>query len=455
MIIKIVLLLGLSISLLFLFKNSHSEKTVQYRSELFYLGGIQINEADNKAWAELLKKSSMNTVEVTVYATQGKWDSDSLRYEAEDLKVMDQIRSAKEAGLKVVLILRVHLDYSFDANKFMWHGMVMPKDSATLHHWFVRYTSFVSKWAKIAQKEGVDVVGVGSEMNALSSTLPIRSMPDLYAYHNSISKQKSHEYKALHYKKELNEQDMWINGYQHEGTLKSYIDERIDCKIKWAGQVTFEGQSRRIDRMNARRIQCAAHWRQLIKIVRDQFKGSLTYAANFDNYVEVEFWDALDFVGINAYFGLRQAYQQYEDDTQFLKLMKSGWNRAFEGVNAFRKKQNIEHKPLLFTELGYINRRGCTVHPWQGFGYSVVGFSYYEALIRWTKEPYNYRERNLAMQALYEVVKEQKINLEGLLYWKLTSHDYHMPYEPFALHLTLDVQDSLQATLMRFATLTD
>lgn len=397
----------------------------------------------------------MNTVEVTVYATQGKWDSDSLRYEAEDLRVMDQIRSAKEAGLKVVLILRVHLDYSFDENKFVWHGMVMPKDSATLQRWFVRYTSFVSKWAKIAQQEGVDVVGIGSEMNALSATLPIQSMSDLYAYYNSMSKQKSHEYKALHYKKELNEQDMWINGYQHEGTLKSYIDQRIDRKKKWANQVTFEGQSRRIDRMNARRIQCAVHWRQLIKTVRNQFKGALTYAANFDNYLEVEFWEVLDFVGINAYFGLRQAYQKYEDDRQFMTLMKNGWNRAFEGINAFRKRQNIVHKPLLFTELGYINRRGCTVHPWQGFGYSIVGYSYYEELIRWTKEPYNYRERNLAMQALYEVVIDQKINLEGLLYWKLTSHDYHMPYEPFALHLTLDAQDSLQTTLSRFASLTD
>jgi hypothetical protein len=49
------------------------------------------------------------------------------------------------------------------------------------------------------------------------------------------------------------------------------------------------------------------------------------------------------------------------------------------------------------------------------------------------------------------VVAEQNIHLEGLLYWKLTSHDYHLPYEPFALHLTKDAQDSLQKILTQFS----
>ncbi len=449
--ILFVFLLGCAFWAFFSPKKNGLSTSEYSRSKLFYLGGIQINEADNKAWAGLLQACSMNTVEVTVYATQGKWDSDSLRYDAEDLKVMDQIRTAKESGLKVVLILRVHLDHSFDENKFLWHGMLMPKDSSTLTRWFGRYTSFAKKWAQIAQQEGVDVLGIGSEMNALSATLPIQRMPNLYAYHNSKKKQKSHENKALYYHKKLDKQDMWLNGYEHKGNLKAYINEGIERKTHWAHQVTFEGQSGRINRMNKRRKQCALHWRTLIKTLRGAFDGALTYAANFDNYLEVEFWDALDFMGVNAYFSLRDAYQEYESDAQFLELMKAGWLNAFEGVNSFRKQQQLDSMPLLFTELGYINRRGCTVHPWQGFGYSVVGHAYYEKLIRWTKEPYSYRERTLAMQALYEVVAEQNIHLEGLLYWKLTSHDYHLPYEPFALHLTKDAQDSLQKILTQFS----
>ena len=39
--------------------------------EDFYLGGIQVNEADHSHWVETLAESGMNTVAVTVYAHQG------------------------------------------------------------------------------------------------------------------------------------------------------------------------------------------------------------------------------------------------------------------------------------------------------------------------------------------------------------------------------------------------
>ena len=448
---KIFFLLVLLVLILsFYLRRTAKPVKLDYQPEFFYLGGIQINEADNREWASLLNKLEMNTVEVTVYAHQGKWDSDSLAYDSEDYKVLDQIQTAKEAGLRVVLILRVDLDHSFKENKFLWHGMIMPKDSNTLQHWFGNYIAFATKWAKIAQEEGVDVFGIGSEMSALSSTLPIEEIPSLYAYYNNVSKQNNHEKRALRYKSALKIKDMWINGYTHKGTLESYIAERIECKTKWANQITFKGVQNRLEKMNARRKQCSSHWRNVIKAVRKYFTGDLTYAANFDNYLEIDFWDRLDFIGINAYFSLRKIYQKYENDDQFLELMKTGWNKAFDQINSFRQKQRLLDKPLFFTELGYINRVGCTVHPWQGFGYSIVGYSYWEELIRWTQEPYDYRERDLAMQALYEVVKAEGINLEGLLYWKLTSHDYHMPYEPFALHLTPEGRDSLQRTLAQF-----
>ena len=45
-------------------------------------------------------------------------------------------------------------------------------------------------------------------------------------------------------------------------------------------------------------------WRRVIASIREVYDGPLTYAANFDVYADVPFWDALDLVGIDAYFEL-------------------------------------------------------------------------------------------------------------------------------------------------------
>ena len=46
-------------------------------------------------------------------------------------------------------------------------------------------------------------------------------------------------------------------------------------------------------------------WRNLIQKIRSVYHGQLTYAANFtEEYKQVQFWDALDFIGVQAYFPL-------------------------------------------------------------------------------------------------------------------------------------------------------
>jgi hypothetical protein len=45
-------------------------------------------------------------------------------------------------------------------------------------------------------------------------------------------------------------------------------------------------------------------WRRVIAAVRGVTSARLTYAANFDAYQRVAFWDALDAIGIQAYFPL-------------------------------------------------------------------------------------------------------------------------------------------------------
>lgn len=426
---------------------------LSYKPDFFYLGGIQINEANNEDWMKMLKKASMNTVEITVYAKQGPWNSDLIVHDSVDAGVMAEIRAAKAAGIKVFLILRVSLYHSFQENRFMWHGMILPKTPELIDKWFVNYQAFAEKWAKIAEEEGVEVFCIGSEMNALASTVPITKMPSLYAYYNDTKAQNNHEKRAFKYKKQLQKEDLWVRGYNDYPSLKLYLEDRIKYNHAWGQEVTFAGQPNRLELMNARRDQCRSNWKKMIKDIRTVYKGKMTYAANFDNYMEVDFWEDLDFIGINAYFPLRGANKTFKDKEEMKQEFRRGWENVFKDIDKFRIQQKIVDKPMVFTELGYINTKNTTIEPWVGFGYSIVGYGSKERLIVWGREEKDLEERKFAMDALYQVVKEQQINLEGILYWKLTTHDYHLPYEPFALHLTPDAKDSLQTSLAQFSTL--
>ncbi len=433
----------------------NGKKTTPHRTEKFYLGGIQIHEANNKDWINNLKKANMNTVEVTVYATQGAWYSDSLHFEPPSQRTLDEIRAAKQAGMHVALLMRTHLDSNFSENKFIWHGMIRPKNEAALNRWFERYGAFIKQWAAIAEAEQVDIFGIGSEMNALSSTTQVRNMPPLYVYYNDKAGRQQYEGRAKKYQDSLFKKDLWVRDFENYTNLEQYLEDRIEIHYNWAQLATYADQNQRLKRVNQRRAQCLIAWKKLIKEVRSIYNGKLTYAANFDNYEEVAFWKQLDFIGINAYFSLRDANSTYSNSSKLKAQLKDGWARVFDNIESYSAKNRLKDRPLLFTELGYISRENATIEPWAGFGFSVVGNNNQERLVRWQKEPKNWQERRLAMDALYEVVREEQVPLEGLLYWKLTSHDYHLPYEPFALHLTPDAKDPLQTSLSRFSTLDD
>ena len=45
-------------------------------------------------------------------------------------------------------------------------------------------------------------------------------------------------------------------------------------------------------------------WRKIIAAVRAVYHGKVTYGANWNEYADVKFWDALDYIGVLAYFPL-------------------------------------------------------------------------------------------------------------------------------------------------------
>jgi hypothetical protein len=98
-----------------------------------------------------------------------------------------------------------------------------------------------------------------------------------------------------------------------------------------------------------------SEWVSLIKKIRGIYKGKLTYAANFNEFEKVPFWNELDFIGIQAYFPLTK------DEHPTVGKLELGWQEPLETIDALQRKIK---KPILFTEVGYKSTADAAIEPW-------------------------------------------------------------------------------------------
>jgi hypothetical protein len=97
-------------------------------------------------------------------------------------------------------------------------------------------------------------------------------------------------------------------------------------------------------------------WKKLIREIRTVYKGKLTYAANWDEFKRITFWDKLDFIGIDAYFPLSDKKSPTIDDLEL------GWKPHKNEIIKIQKQFN---KPILFTEFGYRSIDFTGKKPWE------------------------------------------------------------------------------------------
>lgn len=96
-------------------------------------------------------------------------------------------------------------------------------------------------------------------------------------------------------------------------------------------------------------------WRSIIAEVRGVYSGKLTYAANWSDFEEVGFWDALDAVGIQAYFPLTDSLPPSEDE------LRAAWGALLARLEGFSREVG---RPVLLTELGYAAHPRAAAEPW-------------------------------------------------------------------------------------------
>lgn len=100
-----------------------------------------------------------------------------------------------------------------------------------------------------------------------------------------------------------------------------------------------------------------AEWRAVIAAVRAVYKGPLVYAGNWDGEAaRIRFWDALDYIGVDAYYPLSEQCGASVD------ALKQGWAVGLKEMTDLHEKWQ---KKVLLTEAGFRSVYGACREPWE------------------------------------------------------------------------------------------
>jgi hypothetical protein len=192
--------------------------------------------------------------------------------------------------------------------------------------------------------------------------------------------------------------DQWFAAYEQFILRFAALAEELDADLFSIG-VEFKSTT------NA----YPERWRRIVDRIRDLYSGPLTYSANWDEVEFVEFWDDLDFIGINGFWPLAT---KPGDGFQVMKARAETIARELEAMALFWQK------PILFTEFGVKSATDSALAPWEWPEHC-------EDLV------YDEDYQAAAYHAMFEVMSA-KPWFEGLFIWKYISDPFDETQEAVA-----------------------
>lgn len=97
-------------------------------------------------------------------------------------------------------------------------------------------------------------------------------------------------------------------------------------------------------------------WRAVVAEVRSRYRGPLIYAGNHSGEeVGLTWWDALDMIGVDAYYPLSSHPNPSLDE------LKAAWQPLVASLGSLAARCQ---KPVILTEVGYRSIDGTAMHPW-------------------------------------------------------------------------------------------
>jgi hypothetical protein len=134
-------------------------------------------------------------------------------------------------------------------------------------------------------------------------------------------------------------------------------------------------------------------WRTILNQIRHVYSGKITYAANWDQVDHIPFWDALDLIGVQAYFPLSTTTHTDPD------ALWRAWDTPLAKLVSLSHRYD---RPVLITEIGYARSMGAAVTPW------VADIS---------QEPAAIALRRQLMEIALRRLENTK-EIRGLFWWK-------------------------------------
>ncbi|MFH1784301.1 MAG: T9SS type A sorting domain-containing protein [bacterium] len=107
-----------------------------------------------------------------------------------------------------------------------------------------------------------------------------------------------------------------------------------------------------------------SNWNSTIDAIESIYTSPLTYAANWDEYTNVSFWDRMDYGGVDAYFPLSELQNPSVEE------LKAGWTNysgtygTHNWIAELEAWQASINKPIIFTEIGYRSIDYAAKEPW-------------------------------------------------------------------------------------------
>src|SRR5688572_1708717 len=142
-----------------------------------------------------------------------------------------------------------------------------------------------------------------------------------------------------------------------------------------------------------------AEWRALIAEIRGVYKGPLTYGATAEEVFGVRFWDALDFIGVSAYYPLVDAR------TPTRAAVAAGWVPVKAQLAALSARYK---KKVVFTEIGYRSADAAAWRHWEITDEAAV----------------NLPAQATAYEGFFDAVWDEPW-MGGAYFWKWFSHVGH------------------------------
>jgi len=111
-------------------------------------------------------------------------------------------------------------------------------------------------------------------------------------------------------------------------------------------------------------------WRSLIAEIRKVYSGAITYDTNHGEEANIKWWDAVDIIGISAYYpigtndaglALRKGLSNVPPSDTTLEALK---RRLKPVKQTLRRASKRFDRPVFFIELGMCSARGCSAAPW-------------------------------------------------------------------------------------------